>query len=185
MWGTASPNILRLCCQRHAVSFQAGLPLPAQVHLPRLGEFLLDEGLDCLAQVLRGIPCCPWLATIRVCLQAKKVAKVGVSLRHLKGENRCCTLVKKAVSPLVAVVVPGTSIKLRTCITHALFVSSLEISSWPPPEKGCWVRWPFEADPAGQLRKSEHGLGSEVWLFGLSAECLPDIPRRQSGRRSE
>lgn len=55
---------------------------PAQVHLPWLGELLLDQRLHCLAQVLRWLPS-PSLAAISFCLNVQQVAKAGTGLGHL------------------------------------------------------------------------------------------------------
>lgn len=63
-------------------------PSPAQVHLPGVREFLLNNSLHCLAQILRCLPSGPHLAAINICLQAEKAAEVRIILRHLWEERR-------------------------------------------------------------------------------------------------
>lgn len=65
------------------------LSLPAQVHLPRLRELLLDKCLHCLAQVLAWLPS-PSLAAFAFCLNVQQVAKAGTGLGHLEQEHRHC-----------------------------------------------------------------------------------------------
>lgn len=65
------------------------LSLPAQVHLPWLGELLLDQRLHCLAQVLCRLSS-PSLAAISFCLNVQQVAKAGTGLGHLEQEDRRC-----------------------------------------------------------------------------------------------
>lgn len=55
---------------------------PAQVHLPRLRELLLDKCLHCLAQVLGWLPS-PSLAAFAFSLNVQQVAKAGTGLGHL------------------------------------------------------------------------------------------------------